>query len=368
MSFKNINPLIIGDLVMKAPIIQGGMGIKVSTSSLASAVANCGGAGTIASVALGYGTEENETNFVKASSDALRREIRNAKKLTDGVVGVNIMIALSNHAELASVASEENADFIASGAGLPLRLPEYVTNPSVKLIPIVSSARAFELITRGWSKKYNRFPDAVILEGPEAGGHLGFKFDELTADPVVRVEDLLRELVISVKRIETETGRKIPIIAGGGIYTGADIGRILNMGASGVQMGTRFVATDECSVDEAFKQLYISAGEDDVVLIKSPVGMPGRAVRTSFVDRIVAGERTVFRCNYKCLHTCSPQNVQYCIAKALFNASIGNLDEAVVFAGSCVSRVDRIVPVRELMDELLTEADMYLDKAGKSAI
>jgi nitronate monooxygenase len=360
MTLKKIKPLIIGDLVIKVPIIQGGMGIKVSTSSLASAVAECGGAGTIASVALGYGTEENETNFVKASSDALRNEIRQAKSETKGVVGVNIMIALNNHAELAAVASEENCDFIASGAGLPLRLPEYVTNPSVKLIPIVSSARAFDLITRAWVRKFDRYPDAVILEGPEAGGHLGFKFEELTADPAVRVEDLLKELVISVKKIENETGRNIPVIAGGGIYTGADIGRFLELGANGVQLGTRFVTTDECTVDDAFKQLYINSGKDDVVLIKSPVGMPGRALRTKFVDRIAAGERTTFSCNYQCLQTCIPKKVQYCIAKALFNASIGNLDEAVVFAGSNVTRVDKIVPVRELMDELVYDAEEYL--------
>jgi nitronate monooxygenase len=362
MNLKKIPSLVIGDLVIKIPIIQGGMGVKVSTSSLASAVAECGAAGTIASVGLGYGTAENETNYRKASDDALRREIRQAKSSTTGVVGVNIMVALHNYKELVNVASTENADFIASGAGLPLKLPEYVENPAVKLIPIVSSARAFELITKTWTKKYNRYPDAVILEGPEAGGHLGFKLEELAPGSGVTLENLLADLVKVTNRIFDETGRRIPIIAGGGIFSGEDIGRLFEAGAGGVQIGTRFVTTDECSVDDAFKNLYVSSTIDYVVLIKSPVGMPGRAIRTSFVDRIVAGEKTSFQCNYKCLHTCSPQEVQYCIAKALFNASIGKLDEAVVFAGSNVFRTDKIVPVRDLIDELVDSTEKYLNR------
>jgi len=359
---SELKPLFIGDLEIKIPIIQGGMGVKVSTASLASAVANCGGAGTIASVGLGYGTEENETNFVKASREGLQKEMRQAKKLTQGVVGVNVMVALSNYEDLVRTAVKEKADFIVSGAGLPLSLPEFTKGTSVKLIPIVSSERAALLIIKTWKRRYNRFPDAIVVEGPMAGGHLGFRLEDLKSNGATILEDLVTDILKVVKEYEVESGRAIPLIAAGGIFDGKDIARFLKLGAKGIQMATRFVVTFECSVPDEFKQLYIAAKEEGVVIIDSPVGMPGRAIKTEFVDRIMHGEKISFTCSYKCLRSCDPKTVPYCIARALCNAVIGDLDNAVVFAGSNVARVKKIVSVKELMDDIVNEAIEELSK------
>ena len=355
-------PLIIGDLEIKIPIIQGGMGVKVSTAPLASAVANCGGAGTIASVGLGYGTKENETNFVKASREGLQKEIRQAKELTQGVVGVNIMVALSNYEDLVRTTVKEKTDFIVSGAGLPLRLPEFTEGSSIKLIPIVSSARAADIIIRAWRKRYNRLPDAIVVEGPLAGGHLGFKPEDLRACKENALENLIVDVLKTVKKYERELSINMPVIAAGGIFDGKDIAKFLKLGAKGVQMATRFVATFECSVADEFKQLYLKAGEDDIIIIDSPVGMPGRAIRTKFIDRVTHGERIPIECNYQCLRTCDPKVVPYCIARALFNAVIGDSDNAIIFAGSNASRVKKIVSVKELMDEVVGEAIEELEK------
>ncbi len=351
-----LKPLIIGDLEIKIPIIQGGMGVKVSTASLASAVANCGGAGTIASVGLAYGADETETTYVKASKEALQEEIRQAKKLTRGVVGVNIMVALSNYEDLVRIAAEEKTDFIISGAGLPLSLPEYTKETPVKLIPIVSSTRAAEIILKTWKRRYNRLPDAVIVEGPMAGGHLGFRLEDLKQHKADSLEKLVVDVLRVVKGYKGEQDVNIPVIAAGGIFDGKDVAKFLKLGARGVQMATRFVATFECSVPDEFKQSYIAAKEKDVVIIDSPVGMPGRAIRTKFVDKVIQGEKVPFTCSYRCLRSCDPKTVPYCIAKALCNAVIGDLDNAVIFAGSNVARVKKIVSVKELMDDIVNEA------------
>jgi len=364
---NQLKPLLIGDLEIKIPIIQGGMGIKVSTAPLASAVANYGGAGTIASVMLvDNGTEDTETDFVKASREGLQAQIRKAKELTQGVVGVNILVALSNYEDLAKTAVKEGADFIVSGAGLPLRLPEFAKGSTVKLIPIVSSARAADIIIRTWKKRYNYLPDAIVVEGPLAGGHLGFKTDDLMMNKCESLETLVIEVLELVKKYEKESGKNIPVIAAGGIFDGKDVAKFINLGVKGVQIATRFVATHECTVADEFKELYIKASEDDVVVIKSPVGMPGRAIKTSLIDRIMKGERIPFRCNYRCLRACNPKISPYCIAKALFNAVSGNLDDAVVFSGSNVSRINKIVSVKELMDEVVTQANEELNKLPSS--
>jgi len=357
-----LKPLIIGDLEIKIPIIQGGMGVKVSTASLASAVANCGGAGTIASVGLAYGVDETKVAYVEISKEALQEEIRQTKKLTRGVVGVNIMVALSNYENLARIAAEEKSDFIISGAGMPLSLPDFTKGTSVKLIPIVSSARAAEIIFKTWKRRYDRLPDAVVVEGPMAGGHLGFKLEDLQQNKGDSLEKLVVDVIKVAEGYKGEGGVNIPVIAAGGIFDGKDIAKFLKLGASGVQMGTRFVATFECSVSDKFKELYIAAEEKDVVIIDSPVGMPGRAVRTKFVDRIVHGEKVPFTCSYRCLKSCDAKTVPYCIAKALCNAVIGDLDNAVVFAGSNVARVKKIVSVQELMDEIVNETIEELEK------
>jgi nitronate monooxygenase len=353
---KKLNPLILGDMTIEIPIVQGGMGVAVSTASLASAVANYGGAGTIASVGLGYNSVENETNFVKASREGLQKEIRQAKQLTKGVVGVNILVAVTNYEDLARTAAKEKADFIVSGAGLPIKLPEFVEGTSIKIIPIISSPRAADLIIKTWKKRYNRLPDAIVVEGPLAGGHLGFSFEELISPKEQVLETMVSDVLKIVSEYEKEYKQKIPVIAAGGIYTGQDAARFFKLGVSAIQMATRFVATEECSVSDEFKRLYIEANEDDIEIIKSPVGMPGRSIRTALIEKVVQGKKELVKCGYRCLKTCDPSSVPYCIAKALFNAVIGKIDDAVVFAGSNVYRIKKIITVKELMDEIVNDA------------
>lgn len=360
--FNELKPLIINDLKIQVPIIQGGMGVRVSTASLASAVANYGGAGTIASAALGSGTKENETNFVKASREGLQKEIRQAKELTQGIVGVNILVALSNYEDLVRTTVREKADFIVSGAGLPLRLPEFTEGSTIKLIPIVSSPRATNIIIKSWRRRYNRLPDAIVVEGALAGGHLGFNAIDLKSGNVSALEDIVTDVVKLVKDYETTAKRNIPVIAGGGIFDGKDVAKFFKLGVDGVQIATRFVATFECSVADKFKQLYIAAGKDDVIIIDSPVGMPGRVIKTRFTDKVMHGEKIPIVCNYQCLKTCNPKVAPYCIMKALSNAVSGDLDNAAVFAGSNVSRVEKIVSVKELMDEIVQETIEELRK------
>jgi nitronate monooxygenase len=352
---NRLEPLVIGELEIPVPIVQGAMGVQVSTAALAGAVAECGAAGTIAGVGLGYGTVENDTDYPSASRRALQEEIRKVKAATKGVVGINLLGVLSNFDDLVRTAAAAGADFIASGAGLPLSLPELAEGSRACLIPIVSSARAASIIIRAWKKRYDRRPDAFIVEGPLAGGHLGFKPEELQPCAPGRLEAEVAEVLQVARDCERETGARLPVIAAGGIFDGKDASRFFAMGACGVQIATRLVATPECSVAQAFKDLYLKARAEDVVIIKSPVGMPGRAIRTRFIDRVLAGERIPFKCGYQCLRTCNPATAPYCIAQALFNAVAGDLDNAVVFAGHNVSRVKDIVPVRQLLEGLVRE-------------
>jgi len=358
---NKIDPLIIGDLRIKVPIIQGGMGVRVSASGLAAAVANCGAGGTIASVGLPPDTAENRADVPKSSREHLRKEIRKARELSRGAIGVNIMVALSNYEDMVRTAAQEKADYIISGAGIPISLPEFAEGSATKLIPLVASARGAKLILKTWKRRYNRFPDAIVVEGPLSGGHIaGYSLEELISlDGNMGEESLLensvKDVLDLVGEYEKEYGINIPVIAAGGIFDGKDVAKFLTIGAKGVQMGTRFVATHECSAADEFKQLYVDAGKDDIAFIQSPVGMPAKVIRTKFLEDILRGERKEFTCNYRCLRTCDPAVVQYCIAKALIDAVEGNIDNAVVLAGTNVSRIDKIVSVRELIDEIIKE-------------
>ena len=360
---SKLPPLFIGGLKINIPIIQAGMGVKVSTAALASAVAIYGGAGTIASVGLASNLVAASKDYVNTSNKALQKEIRQARKQTKEVVGVNIMVASSNYKEMVLTAVNEDIDFIISGAGLPWSLPEYTKGSSIKLIPIVSSARSAEVILKAWSRRYKRLPDAIVVEGPMAGGHLGFKAEDLIANTTDCLETIVTDVLAMVEKYRKGGGAEIPVIAAGGIFDGKDIARFFKLGAKGVQIGTRFVATDECSVPNSFKELYVAAKKEDIIIIKSPVGMPGRAIRTKFIDRVINGENIPFQCNYQCLRSCDFKNAQYCIAKAMYNATIGDLDNAVVFAGENVFRVKEIVSVKTLMDELVAETIKELNKA-----
>ncbi len=281
--------------------------------------------------------------------------------MSDGAIGVNIMVALNNYEDMVRATVKEKADYIISGAGMPLSLPELTEESPIKLVPIVASARGAKLLLKTWKRRYNRLPDGFVVEGPSAGGHIaGYSVDALKAIKaemrgVPLLENAFKEILDVVREYEKEYGASIPVIPAGGIYSGQDIAKFLRMGAGGVQMGTRFVATCECSVSEEFKKVYLKATADDIVFIQSPVGMPAEAIKTKFLEEILRGERKKFACQYRCLRTCEPGTVQYCIAQALIDAAEGDMDNAVVFAGTNVSRIDKIVPVKELIDELVSE-------------
>jgi nitronate monooxygenase len=347
---KKISPLRIGNLEINPPIIQGGMGVRVSRSGLASAVANEGCVGVIASVGLGDYENTPKSGFVEVCSNAMRYEIRRARSLSNGIIGVNVMVVLSNYEELVKVCVEEKVDLLICGSGLPLDLPKYIVGTDIKLIPIVSSARALNIIYRKWKQNYNKIPDAVIIEGPLAGGHLGYSYDDILNEKY-NLEQLVKELVEFTKTLE----ENIPVIAAGGIFDGKDIAKFLKLGASGVQMATRFVCTKECDVDDNFKQVYINSKKEDIVIINSPVGLPGRAIKNDFVKKIMEGGTIPFKCPHHCLRSCDPRTAPYCIARVLGDASKGILDTSFVFAGANAYRCDKIVSVKELINELKEE-------------
>jgi nitronate monooxygenase len=352
---KKLKGLKIGDLCSRLPIVQGGMGVGISLSGLASAVANEGGIGVIATPAIGMSEPDFFTDFRAANIRALKREIRKARSLTQGIVAVNIMVALSNYADMVTVAMEEGIDIIFSGAGLPLNLPSFLKNNyKTKLVPIVSSARAVTVIARRWMEKFNYLPDAIVVEGPKAGGHLGFKLEQIF-NPDYALEKLIPEVVKEVQKLEETHKKAIPVIAAGGIYTGGDIDKFLKLGAAGVQMATRFVTTHECDASLKFKQAYIDAHKEDLIIIKSPVGMPGRAVRNQFLDDVSSGEKKPFKCPYHCIITCDYLNSPYCIAFALINAKQGNMEQGFAFAGENAYRAEKIISVKELMASLEEE-------------
>ncbi|MCK4338927.1 MAG: nitronate monooxygenase [Candidatus Cloacimonetes bacterium] len=349
-----IPKLQIGSLTADIPIIQGGMGVRVSLSALASAVANEGGIGTISSIGLGD-IEASKKEYERISREALMTEIHKAKSKTDGHLAINFMGVLSNVNDLIQTSIEEGIKMIVFGAGLPTKLPALVHDPSVNLVPIVSSARVAELILRVWNKRYERTADGLILEGPLAGGHLGFSEEQLEHPEEYSLEKLLPEVLEVIKTYEDKYGRKIPVITGGGIYDGKDIARMLSLGASGVQMGTRFVCTKECDVSNEFKQAYLDAKEEDIVIIKSPVGMPARAIQNRFLNDLEVKGKLKIKCPYRCLTVCKVDKARYCIALALINSYLGDVDHGLIFCGQNAYRIDKIITVKELIQELLSE-------------
>ena len=352
MMMKKLN---IGNLSISVPIVQGGMGVGISLSGLASAVANEGGVGVISSAGLGLLYRNLSKDYIQASIMGLKEELRKAREKTKGVIGVNVMVAMSNFTDMVKTAIAEKADIIFSGAGLPLNLPSFLQKDSVtKLVPIVSSARAAWVIAEKWHSLYNYLPDAFVVEGPKAGGHLGFK-DEQINDEHFSLEHILPEVIDEVQDMGARYGKEIPVIVAGGIYTGEDIKRFMDMGASGVQMGTRFVTTEECDASDVFKQTYIEAKQEDIQIIKSPVGMPGRAIFSKFIQKVKEGQKQPKTCICKCIKTCDISKSPYCIIAALYNAFKGNMDNGYAFAGANAFRATKIVSVKETFRSLLDE-------------
>lgn len=346
----------VGDKISKYPIIQGGMGVGISMHKLAGNVSKEGGIGIISTADIGYQEEDFYKNPMAANLRAIGKEIKMAREIAgeDKILGVNIMVALKNYADIVKECVKQKIDLIISGAGIPKELPDYVKGTKTKIAPIVSSLRCCKLIVKHWMSKYNYVPDMIVIEGPEAGGHLGFKQDELLDENKPKLEDITVEVVNYIKEVEKETGKEIPVIAAGGIWDGKDIKKFMDLGASGVQMATRFVATDECDASIEFKNAYVNAKKEDIKIIKSPVGMPGRAIYNNFIKLTESGKSKIERC-YNCIKTCDVKTTPYCITKALINAAKGNMKDALVFCGSNVDKIKEIVPVRVLMKELVSE-------------
>jgi nitronate monooxygenase len=359
----NLPALRIGDITVEIPIIQGGMGVRVSGANLAAAVANTGCIGVISSVGIGPFEGCNKEEAIRVCEVALRSEIKRARTMTDGIIGVNIMVASSDYPELVRASIAEGIDLIISGAGLPLDLPKYLNGAKTKLVPIVSSGRALKVLCRKWEKSYRHLPDAVVVEGPMAGGHLGYRYEELIDGTAPLLEDLVGEVI----KVAHSFDAGIPVIAAGGIFDGGDIVRFLGLGAAGVQMGTRFVCTDECDVHINFKKAYLNAKKTDLHIIKSPVGLPGRVIKSGFVERIEQGHTMPFKCDYRCLRTCNPSTSPYCIANVLSKAANGYTDESFCFAGSNAYRCNEIVPVKVLVQQLMDEMKQA-QCSGKSAV
>ncbi len=347
-----IPKLTIGQHSFRLPIVMGSMGVRITGPTLVAAVAQADCLGTLTTIGLmDLYKGVKAADYIRISNQSLEKNIDTLKNLTAKPFAINVMGALSNKNELIETAVKAGAHIIVYGAGIPKTLPEIVPDPRVALVPIISSARLAKIIITYW-ERYQRVPDAFIIEGPLAGGHLGFSLQQL-ADPVnYNLEKILLETLQIIGPYEQKIGRKIPLIVAGGVYTGNDIAHFLSLGASGAQLATRFVATHECPVAEQFKQAYINAKQEDIMIIKSPVGMPGRAIMNPFLKKLNEEKFGKTICPYHCIDSCERDQAGYCIAVKLIDSFQGKVDEGLIFAGANVHRIDKILSVQELIDEL----------------
>lgn len=346
-----IKPLVMGDLVAEIPVMQGGMGVGISLSGLAGAVAAQGGIGILSAAQIGYRDPDFDNDPIACNLKAINTEVAKARELAQGgIIGINIMVATKRYEEYVRAAVAAGVDLIVSGAGLPMNLPELTQNTKTKLVPIVSSVKSVQVIIKYWMKKYCRLPDAVVIEGPLAGGHLGFSKEQLEDIEGLRYDEEVKGIIRTVNAVEKEHHVQIPVIMAGGIYTRGDMEHYIELGASGVQMATRFVTTYECDADDAYKQSYINADEEDIVIVQSPVGMPGRAILNPFMQKAKKGKLPHGRC-HSCISRCNPAETPYCITDALVNAAKGNVEEALLFCGANAYRATKLEHVKDIMDE-----------------
>lgn len=383
-SVVGLRPLKIGNLTAKRPVIQGGMGVGISLSSLAGAVAKAGGIGIISTAQIGFRSPEFKTNPLKANLDAIHTELKKARETAPkGIIGFNIMVATREYALYVKEAVKAGADVIISGAGLPVDMPKFVAEAEAELAgqpeeaaatgsgrrtmiaPIVSSIKSALVICKMWDRKYKTAPDFVVVEGPCAGGHLGFSREQLTeygvdTEDVARTfrknqyDEEIRGIIKTVREFAEKYKKEIPVISAGGIFDHEDVMHQLELGADGVQVSTRFVTTGECDAPMAYKQAYIDAKQEDIVIVKSPVGMPGRAIKNAFLERVSQAPVKVERC-FNCLEHCNPATTPYCITKALIQAAEGKLEDALLFCGSNAYRCNKIETVPAVMRELCGE-------------
>ena len=359
MDFKSLK---IGKYVIEKPIVQGGMGLGISWDKLAGTVSKEGGLGVVSAVGTGYYENEkyakklvdgrplSEANFY--SPEALKAIITNARKICgDKPLATNILYAMNDYGRVVRDACEAGIDIIITGAGLPTNMPEFTEGyPDVALVPIVSSAKALKIICKRWKGRYNRLPDAVVLEGPKSGGHQGFSYEDCKKE-----ENQLENLVKPVVEEAAKWG-DIPVIAAGGVWDKNDIEEMMALGASGVQMGTRFIGTHECDADDKFKQVLLDAKEGDIELMSSPVGYPAQGVRTNLINMVEKREGPAIKCISNCVAPCKrgeeAKVVGFCIADRLSDAYMGNLETGLFFSGTNGYRLNEIISVKELMDKL----------------
>lgn len=347
---REIPPLKIGRLESRFPVIQAGMGVRVGNARLAAAAIECGAMGVISSVGLGDDFERSLKDYEADSEKNLAREIRKAREFTGGKgpLGVNIMVVLTNYESMIKVAVAEGIDFIISGAGLPLRLPEYAKE-GLPLVPVISSGRALEVIVKAWLRKYQRKPAAVIVEGPLCGGHLGFTLEQLDNPDKYSLDILYKECRDVLDRYSISD---IPLLGAGAVSVPEDVFKALDMGYQGVQIGTRFICTEESGMSESGKKLYVQSRSGDTVIISSPVGLPLRVIRSPLVDRILSGRKEPFACPYRCLRSCDKQKVLFCIARALIHAWKGDIDKGLYMTGYDLDRVNDIIPIKKFFEGL----------------
>ncbi|MFD2308368.1 NAD(P)H-dependent flavin oxidoreductase [Enterococcus termitis] len=351
----SLKPLVIDNLVAKVPIIQGGMGIGISLANLAGAVSREGGIGILSTAQIGYQEELFEKSPLRANMLAIEKQFKKAKEIANnGLIGFNIMAATFHYDRYVKRCVEVGADVIISGAGLPITLPELVEGSQTKIAPIVSSSKGAKVLLNTWKKRYNKTADFVVIEGPEAGGHLGFKAETLSKN-IEQMDDEIVKIVETIRSFEEDFGKDIPIIFAGGVFDRSDIDHYLALGCSGVQMATRFVVTEECDAPEAFKTAYINAEQEDITIIKSPVGMPGRAIKNRFSERIKHEQVPIEKCR-SCLSYkhCDRETIPYCITETLLNAVTKDPNDALIFAGSNAYRIKEKTTVKAIFAELTT--------------
>mgnify|MGYP000354625391 FL=1 len=347
---KGLPELVIGDLKVKRPVIQGGMGVGVSLGQLAGAVAKEGGVGIISTAQIGFREPDFETNTRAANIRAIGSEFQRARETApDGVIGFNIMVALKDYDEHVKAAVDAGADLIVSGAGLPIELPGLVEGSSTKIAPIVSTEKSAKVILKYWDKKFSRTADLIVIEGPKAGGHLGFDREQLETYTQESYDNEIERIMAVVRKYAQKYQVHIPVAVAGGISDKDAAEHAFSLGADAVQAATRFVTTWECDADLSYKQSYLNAKKEDVILVKSPVGMPARAINNKFLKRVKKeGRIAPIKC-HQCVSTCNMLETPYCITDALINAVSGNVDEGLIFCGAYAYKINDISTVKDII-------------------
>ena len=346
-------PLKIGAKEARLPLIQGGMGVGISLGGLAGAVAKEGGAGIISTAQIGYREADFDRAPAEANLRAIESEMEKARSISpDGIIGFNVMTALKEHAAHVKAAVRAGADIIISGAGLPTDLPALTAGSRTKIAPIVSTDKSANVILKYWDRKYKRTADLVVIEGPEAGGHLGFKKEELAEYTPETYGEEIRKIIRTVKSYAEKYNTEIPVVVAGGIYDSSDVKRAMGLGADGVQVATRFVTTEECDADIRYKQAYINASKEDIMIVKSPVGMPGRAILNPLMEQVAKGIQIPHSPCHRCLAKCNPADIPYCITDGLINAVKGNIEKGLLFCGAKAWKAEKIDTVRDAVQEL----------------